>query len=41
MYLEKNIFESVIDVLVDIEKKMKDGLKSWTDLVNLGICKKI
>ena len=37
MHLEKNVFESTIDVLLDIKGKTKDGLKSWTDLVNLGI----
>ena len=37
MYLEKNVFESMIDVLLDIKGKTKDGLKSWTNLVNLGI----
>jgi hypothetical protein len=36
MHLEKSVFESTIGVLLDI-KKMKDGLKSRTDLVNLGI----
>jgi hypothetical protein len=37
MHLEKNVFKSTIDVLLDIKKKMKDVLKSWMDLVNLGI----
>ena len=37
MHLEKNVFESTIGILLDIKKKMKDGLKSQTDLVNLGI----
>jgi hypothetical protein len=37
MHLEKNVFESMIGVLLDIKGKTKDGLKSWTDLVNLGI----
>jgi hypothetical protein len=39
MHLEKNVFESTIDVLLDFKKKTKDGLKSWTDLVNLDIRK--
>jgi hypothetical protein len=34
MHLEKNIFESMIGVLLDIKTKTKDGLKSWMDLVN-------
>jgi hypothetical protein len=37
MHLEKNVFESTIGVLLDIKKKTKDGLKSLTNLVNLGI----
>jgi hypothetical protein len=37
MYLEKSVFESMIGVLLDIKGKTKDGLKSRTDLVNLGI----
>jgi hypothetical protein len=28
MHLEKNVFESTIGVLLDINTKMKDGLKS-------------
>jgi hypothetical protein len=34
MHLEKNVFKSMIGVLLDIKGKTKDGLKSWTDLVN-------
>jgi hypothetical protein len=37
IHLEKNVFESTIGVLLDIKKKKKDGIKSRTDLVNLGI----
>jgi hypothetical protein len=37
MHLEKNVFESMIGVLLDILGKMKDGIKSQTDLVNQGI----
>ena len=37
MHLEKNVFESTIGVLLDIKGKTKDGIKSRTDLVNLGI----
>ena len=37
MHLEKNVFESTIGILLDIKTKMKDGLKSWMDLVNQGI----
>jgi S-methylmethionine-dependent homocysteine/selenocysteine methylase len=37
MHLEKNVFESMIGVLLDIKTKTKDGLKSWMDLVNQNI----
>jgi hypothetical protein len=37
MHLEKNVFKSTIDVLLDIKGKTKDGLKARTDLVNQGI----
>jgi hypothetical protein len=37
LLLEKNVFESTIDVLLDIKKKTNDGLKSRMDLVNRGI----
>jgi hypothetical protein len=37
MHLEKNVFESVIGVLLDMKNKTKDGLKSRQDLVNQNI----
>ena len=37
MHLEKNVFKRMIGVLLDIKGKTKDGLKSRTNLVNLGI----
>jgi hypothetical protein len=37
MHLEKNVFESMIGVLLDIKTKTKDGLKSCLDLVNQNI----
>ena len=37
MHLEKNVFESTIGVLLHIKTKLKDGLKSWMDLVNQDI----
>jgi hypothetical protein len=37
MHPEKNVFEIMIGVLLDIKGKTKDGLKSRTDLVNQGI----
>jgi hypothetical protein len=37
MHLKKNVFKSTIDVLLNIPGKTKDGLKAWTDLVNMGI----
>jgi hypothetical protein len=33
MHLEKNVFKSMIRVLLDIKTKTKDGLKSRLDLV--------
>ena len=41
MHLEKNVFKSTIGILLDIKTKMKDGLKSWMDLVNQDIRIKI
>jgi hypothetical protein len=37
MHLKKNVFESMIGVLLDIKTKTKDGLKSHLDLVNQNI----
>ena len=37
MHLEKNVFKSIVGVLLDIKTKMKDGLKSRMDLVNQDI----
>jgi hypothetical protein len=37
MHLEKNVFKSTNGVLLNIPGKTKDGLKAWTDLVNMGI----
>jgi hypothetical protein len=37
MHLEKNVFKNTIDILLDMKGKTKDGMKSRTDLVNLGI----
>jgi len=41
MHLEKNVFKSTIGVLLDINTKTKDGLKSRMDLVNQDIRSKI
>jgi hypothetical protein len=35
MHIKKNVFESVIGILMDIKVKTKDGLKSQEDLVCL------
>ena len=35
MHIKKNVFESIIGILMDIKAKTKDGLKSWEDLVRL------
>ena len=37
MHLSKNVFKSTAGILLDIKTKMKDGLKSCQDLVNLDI----
>ena len=37
MHLSKNVFESAAGILLDMKTKMKDGLKSHLDLVNLDI----
>jgi hypothetical protein len=37
MHLEKNVFESMIGVLLDIKTQTKDGLKSRLDLVKQNI----
>jgi hypothetical protein len=34
MHLEKNVFKSMIGLLLDIKGKMKDGQKSLMDLAN-------
>jgi hypothetical protein len=41
MHLEKNVFESTIEVLLNIKTKTKDGLKPRLDLVNQNIMTKI
>ena len=41
MHHKKNVFKSTISIVLDIKTKMKDGLKSWMDLVNQGIRPKI
>ena len=35
MDIKKNVFESIIRILMDIKAKTKDGLKSQEDLVHL------
>jgi hypothetical protein len=36
MHVTKNIFNNIIGTLLDMPKKMKDGLKSHNDLVQFG-----
>ena len=36
MYIEKNVCESILGILLDIPGKSKDGLSCRLDLVNLG-----
>ena len=35
MHIKKNVFESIVGILMDIKAKTKDVLKSWEDLVCL------
>jgi hypothetical protein len=37
MHVTKNVFDNIIGTLLDILRKMKDGLKSHNDLVQLGL----
>jgi hypothetical protein len=37
MHVTKNIFDNIIGTLLDIPKKVKDGLKSRNDLVQFGL----
>jgi hypothetical protein len=39
MHIQKNVFESIIDTLLEVKGKTKEGLNSRMDLVNLGIKK--
>jgi hypothetical protein len=40
MHVQKNVFESIIGTLIDVQGKTKEGLNPRMDLVNLGIKKK-
>jgi hypothetical protein len=37
MHVTKNIFDSIIETLLDMPRKTKDGLKSRTDLVQFDL----
>jgi hypothetical protein len=37
MHVTKNLFDNIIGTLLDIPRKMKDGLKSCNDLVQFGL----
>jgi hypothetical protein len=37
MHVTKNVFNNIIGILLDMSKKMKDGLKSCNDLVQFGL----
>jgi hypothetical protein len=37
MQVHKNMFERIIDTMLDIKGKTKEGINSRMDLVNLGI----
>jgi hypothetical protein len=37
MHVIKNVFDNIIGILLDMSRKMKDGLKSHNDLVQFGL----
>jgi hypothetical protein len=37
MHVTKNVFDNIIQTLLDMPRKMKDGLKSRNDLVEFGL----
>jgi hypothetical protein len=37
MYVTKNVFDNIIGTLLDMSRKMKDGLKLGNDLVQFGL----
>jgi hypothetical protein len=37
MHVTKNVFDNIVGTLLDMLRKMKDGLKSHNDLVQLGL----
>jgi hypothetical protein len=37
MHVTKNVFDNIIGTLLDMPRKMKDGLKSRNDLVQFGL----
>ena len=41
MHLKKNVFDSIISLLMDVKGKTKDGLKSCRDLVSMKIRSKL
>jgi hypothetical protein len=41
MHVQKNVFENIIGTLLDIKGKIKKGLNSRMDLINLDIKKNL
>jgi hypothetical protein len=41
MHVTKNVFDNIIGTLLDVPRKMKDGLKSRNDLVQFGLRSKL
>jgi hypothetical protein len=37
IHVTKNVFDNIIGTLLDMSRKMKDGLKSHNDLVQFGL----
>jgi hypothetical protein len=41
MHVTKNVFDNIIETLLDMPRKMKDRLKSCNDLVQFGLRPKL
>ena len=41
MHVQKNVFDTIIGILLDVKGKTTEGLNSRLDLVNLGIRKEL
>ena len=37
MHIEKNIYENIVETILDVDGKSKDNTKSKIDLIEMGI----